>query len=385
MKKIIRVTTVPKSLGGLLTGQLNFMSDHYEILGVSSKGEDNQINEVAAKEGVRVKAIEMTRQITPIKDIIAVWQLYKLFKKESPDIVHSHTPKAGTLSMLAAYLAKVPHRLHTIAGLPLLEVTGLKRKVLNSVEYFTYRFATKIYPNSYGLLNIILENKFTTKEKLKVIGKGSSNGIDTSEFNPKSYNASSKQELKLELEIKDEDYVFVFAGRMVTDKGINELVSAFDKLNQKFNDIKIIMVGSYESELDPLLPKTLELINKNANIISTGWVKDVRPYFSIADALAFPSYREGFPNVVMQGAAMELACIVSDINGCNEIITNAKNGIIIPVKNTKALYEAMEFVYLNRNESKNMGIKARKNIVSNYERREVWEALLKEYQTLLNN
>jgi len=143
MKKIIRVTTVPKSLGGLLTGQLNFMSDHYEILGVSSKGEDNQINEVAAKEGVRVKAIEMTRQITPIKDIIAVWQLYKLFKKESPDIVHSHTPKAGTLSMLAAYLAKVPHRLHTIAGLPLLEVTGLKRKVLNSVEYFTYKRKTQ--------------------------------------------------------------------------------------------------------------------------------------------------------------------------------------------------------------------------------------------------
>jgi len=262
--------------------------------------------------------------------------------------------------------------------------THILQKVLNSVEYFTYRFATKIYPNSYGLLNIILENKFTTKEKLKVIGKGSSNGIDTSEFNPKTYNASFKQELKAELGISADDYVFVFAGRMVTDKGINELVTAFDKLNQKFNDIKIIMVGSYESELDPLLPKTLELINKNTNIISTGWVKDVRPYFSIADALTFPSYREGFPNVVMQGAAMELACIVSDINGCNEIITNAKNGIIIPVKNTKALYEAMEFVYLNRNESKNMGVKARQNIVSNYERREVWEALLKEYQTLLN-
>jgi len=382
--KIIRVTTVPKSLGGLLTGQLNFMSDYYEILGVSSPGEDNKINAVAAKEGVRVKAIEMTRQITPIKDIIAVWELYKLFKKESPDIVHSHTPKAGTLSMLAAYLAKVPHRLHTIAGLPLLEATGLKRKVLNTVEYFTYKCATKIYPNSFGLLNIILDHKFTTKEKIKVIGKGSSNGIDTEEFNPKTYNASFKQELKAELGISADDYVFVFAGRMVTDKGINELVTAFDKLNQKFNDIKIIMVGSYESELDPLLPKTLELINKNTNIISTGWVKDVRPYFSIADALTFPSYREGFPNVVMQGAAMELACIVSDINGCNEIITHTENGIIIPVKNVKVLFEAMEFVYLSRNESKNMGVKARQNIVSNYERREVWEALLKEYQTLLN-
>ena len=143
------------------------------------------------------------------------------------------------------------------------------------------------------------------------------------------------------------------------------------------------MVGDYESELDPLLPETIEVINKNKNIISTGWVQDVKPYFSISDALTFPSYREGFPNVVMQGAAMELACIVSDINGCNEIIEHKENGLIIPAKDSEALANSMSFVYLNKAESKNMGIKARKNMVSNYERKEVWEALLKEYQTLL--
>ncbi|WP_396601137.1 glycosyltransferase family 4 protein [Algibacter sp. R77976] len=384
MKKIIRVTTVPASLGGLLTGQLKFMSNHYEILGVSSKGKDNQINKVSEKEDIRVESIEMTRQITPFKDLIAVWKLYKLFKRESPHIVHSHTPKAGTLAMFAAYLAKVPQRLHTIAGLPLLEARGVKRKVLNTVEYFTYKFATKIYPNSHGLLNIILDNKFTTIDKLKVIGKGSSNGIDTSTFNPNIYDANSKQELKDKLGIYENEFVFVFVGRMVSDKGINELISAFSQLNQKFNDIKLLLVGDYENELDPLLPETIKIIDKNKNIISTGWVKDVRPYFSISNALTFPSYREGFPNVVMQAAAMELTCIVSDINGCNEIITHEKNGLIVPVKDTQALVDSMSFVYLNRIESKKMGIKSRESIVSNYERKEVWEAILKEYQTLEN-
>src|SRR5690606_26622339 len=118
------------------------------------------------------------------KDIKAVWQLYKIFKKERPLIVHTHTPKAGTVGMLAAKLAGVPYRLHTVAGLPLLVVKGKKRKLLDVVEKFTYACATKVYTNSFGLYDIILENKYTTKDKLKVIGKGSTNGIDTSYFKP---------------------------------------------------------------------------------------------------------------------------------------------------------------------------------------------------------
>src|SRR5690606_38864836 len=159
---------------------LHFMSQYYEVLGVSSNGENNELAHVTEREGIPTQAIEMTRQITPLKDLKAVWQLYRLFKKEKPFIVHSHTPKAGTLSMLAAKLAGVPHRLHTIAGLPLMEATGLKRTVLNMVEKATYACATKIYPNSYGLVEIILEHQFTSKKKLKVIANGSSNGIDTS-------------------------------------------------------------------------------------------------------------------------------------------------------------------------------------------------------------
>ena len=380
-KKLIRVTTVPASMGGLLKGQLKFMSNNYEIIGVSSKN-NKQLELVSKSEEIPTIAIEMTRQITPLKDLTAVWKLYKLFKKEKPFIVHSHTPKAGTVSMIASRLAGVPHRLHTIAGLPLVETVGLKRKILNTVEKITYGCATKIYPNSYGLMDIILENNFTKKDKLKIIANGSSNGIDTLHFNPELYTKEHKRGLRKSLNIEKNDYVYIFVGRLVSDKGINELVAAFTTLSTKNSSIKLLLVGNYETELDPLLPETLKLISTNTNIISTGFVKDVRPYFAISNALVFPSYREGFPNVVMQAGAMQLPSIVTNINGCNEIIVHQETGIIIPVKNEQALYEAMLFLYTKQEEVKNMGAKSRERIVSKYERKNLWLALLEEYKSL---
>ncbi len=233
MKKIIRITTVPSSLLGLLTGQLKFMSNYYNVIGVSSSGD--KLKQVRENEGIETYSIDMTRSISPFKDLIATYKLYKFLKKEKPDIVHTHTPKAGTLGMIAAKFAGVPHRLHTIAGLPLLEAGGLKRRLLNTVEKITYSCATLILPNSHGLEGIIIKNSFTKPSKLNVIGKGSSNGIDTSHFDTKLVSKETRTELRKELKIKDSDTVFVFIGRMVKDKGINELVSAFNALS-KIND-----------------------------------------------------------------------------------------------------------------------------------------------------
>src|SRR5690606_5939387 len=166
--KLIRITTVPQSLRGLLRGQLRFMSQNgYEVIGVSSPGE--ALQDVAHNEGVRTVVIVMTRSITPIKDLKAMWQLIKLFRKERPQIVHTHTPKAGLLGMIAAYMTGVPHRLHTVAGMPLTVTTGVKRKLLNLMEKLTYTCATKVYPNSFGLKKIILQEKFINPKKLKVI------------------------------------------------------------------------------------------------------------------------------------------------------------------------------------------------------------------------
>lgn len=379
--KLIRITTVPQSLRGLLRGQLKFMTQNgFEVVGVSSPGE--ALQDVEKNEGIRVVPLEMTRTISPFKDLKAVYQLYKLFKKEKPTIVHTHTPKAGTLGMLAAKLAGIPHRLHTVAGLPLLVAKGKKRKLLDLVEKQTYSWATKVYPNSFGLKEIILNNKYTTDSKLKVIGKGSSNGIDTTHFNPEQISEEQKKQLRNRIGIKSNDFVFVFVGRIVKDKGINELIASFNQINKQYKDTKLVLVGSFERHLDPLKSETEEIIETNSDIITVGYQTDVRPFFAIADVFTFPSYREGFPNVLMQSCAMGIASIATDINGCNEIVEDGFNGIIIPPQNQEKLQEKMLYLLQNKDIRENIAKNSRKEIIANYEREYVWNEILNEYQSL---
>lgn len=378
--KLVRITTVPISLAKLLEYQLQFMQQHYDVTAISA--DEAALQKIAEKEGIQFFSVELTRQITPLKDLKALWHLYKFLKKEKPDIVHSHTPKAGTVGMLAAKLAGVPYRLHTIAGLPLLETTGLKRKVLNIVEKITYRCATHIYPNSNGLKQIIINEKFCDSSKLEVLGNGSSNGINTTFFDSSNFTLNERNALKDNLGILPKDFVFIFVGRLVGDKGINELINAFKKLGEEHGHLKLLLVGPLESELDPLSPTTIELIEQNQNIISVGFQSDVRPYFAISNVLAFPSYREGFPNVVMQAGSMGLPAIVSNINGCNEIIVDGENGLIIPVKDANALYLAMKSLVKDNNLTLCLKDKSRAMITSRFEQQVVWDAILAEYKRL---
>ena len=387
MKKLIRITTVPLSLKVLLKGQLRFMaSNGFDVKGVSSEGEE--LREVHENEGIAVEAITMSRKITPFQDLKSLWEMWNFLRKEKPQIVHTHTPKAGIIGMLAARLAGVPHRLHTVAGLPLMEATGTKRKILNFVERLTYSSATRVYPNSKGLYDFILQNNFTQSNKLKIIANGSSNGIDTTFFSPDQVTEIERVTLREKLSIQPDDFVFVFVGRIVSDKGINELIKAFSELQTVENKpagIKLLLVGGLENDLDPLNPETLAEINQNKDIISVGFQQDVRSFFAIADALVFPSYREGFPNVVMQAGAMGLPSIVSDINGCNEIIVEGENGLIIPPKNVEKLKEKMLTLAKDKNLYTKLKGNSRRMIENRYEQSVVWNALLEEYEGLLQS
>jgi glycosyltransferase involved in cell wall biosynthesis len=377
---LIRITTVPMSLEKLLEGQLGFMASNYEVVAISADKE--RLEKFGKEEGIRIFHLELTRKITPLKDFAAVFKLYQFLRKEKPSIVHTHTPKAGIVGMMAARLANVPNRLHTVAGLPLMEASGLKKKILNFVEKLTYRFATKVYPNSKGLYDFIISEKFTSQKKLSIIGQGSSNGIDTADFDPTLFSEESKTLFRKKLGIPQNQFVFIFVGRLVKDKGINELIAAFLNLANSNPNISLLLVGPFESNLDPLLPETLSQIENHQRIYSVGYQNDVRSYFSISDALVFPSYREGFPNVVMQAGAMGLPAIVTNINGCNEIIENEINGLIISPKNVKELETAMNLISTDTHLYKNLKAFARQKIVSRFSRLEIWQALLKEYQTL---
>ena len=384
-KKIIRMTTIPGSMRGLLQNQLRFMKEHgYEMVAVSS--DDPCFEDMLHEQGdIRGIKVNMERHISLIKDIKALWKLIKIFRKEKPFIVHTHTPKAGLLGMMAAKFTGVPNRLHTTAGLPLLVYGGFKRKILNLMERLTNACATQVFPNSFNMMKIMEDLKLCKKKKMQVIGNGSSNGIDTKHFSVEKTVAdtgNTREEMREILGIKDDDFAFVFVGRVVKDKGINELVNCMRRLVPQHNNCRLIMVGAYEANLDPIAPENVEFFKNDKSAIFMGWQKDVRPFMMAADALVFPSYREGFPNVVMQAGAMGLPSIVTDINGCNEIVEDGKNGRIIPSQNEDEFHDMMEWFMSHPHEVKEMADNARDMIVSRYDRQLIWQEILKVYNSL---
>ncbi|GAA4087106.1 glycosyltransferase family 4 protein [Mucilaginibacter panaciglaebae] len=381
MQKLMRITTVPVTLFILLKEQLSFISKYFDIVAVSSPGK--MLNDIADETKVKIVAIPMTRKVTPLHDFLSLVRLVGVIKKEKPLIVHTHTPKAGLLGMIAAQVAGVPIRMHTVAGMPLLEKKGLLRYCLDITEKITYSCATRVYPNSERLLQIIAENKYCSQDKLQVIGKGSSNGIDTSYFNPQLFDKNKRKEIRSALNIRVNDFVFCFIGRIVSDKGVNELVNAFLKVNAVYPSTKLLLVGPFEDHLDPLQASTKNIILTNNNIIVPGYQKDVRPYLAISTAFVFPTYREGFPNVLMQAGAMNLPCITTDINGCSEIIKHMVNGLIVPVKNTGALGYAMMLLVSDSGLVNKLSAQSRGQIKTLYEQTYVMDELLTEYRRQL--
>ena len=374
-KKLIRISTVPISLNTFLKGQLKMLAEYYDVLAVSSPGE--ALEEVHRREGVRIKAVPMERHISFVKDLVALCRLIVLFLRERPDIVHSMTPKAGLLAMLAAWVTRVPVRMHTFTGLVFPTATGLKQKILIATDRLTCFCATHINPEGRGVKHDLIKYKITSKP-LHIIANGNVNGINLNYFD------RTPEVMELAVSIRRSGvFTFCFIGRMVTDKGINELVQAFKRLYEKNKQVCLLLVGPFENALDPLQPETEEAILHHPGIRFMDFQKDVRPFLAASDALVFPSYREGFPNVVLQAGAMGLPAIVTDINGCNEIICSGQNGTIIPARDKDILLDTMEYYVAHPTEVKRMADQARQLIVERYDQHIVWEALLKEYETLL--
>lgn len=383
MKSILfRTATISISLNVLLKGQLNFLNRYYDVTAIS--GNDEFLLELKQREAVEIFDIQMQRQIAPFEDLKSLWKLYKCFKNKKPQIVHSITPKAGLLTMIAGKMAGVPIRMHTFTGLVFPTRKGIMQLVLIYMDKLLCYCATNIYPEGKGVRADLINYKIT-KKPLKVIGNGNVNGIDKGYFDPELYSLENKIELRKKLGILENDFVFIFVGRLVKDKGINELIAAFLKLQSNSKRTKLLLVGPFESDLDPLKIETIKAIQEFNTIITVGFQPDVRPYFAISDALVFPSFREGFPNVVLQAGAMGLPCIVTNINGSNEIIIEGQNGTIIPVRDEVAIFNAMIKVSSDKDYYSVLETNARKMITSRYEQQIVWEALLAEYKSLEKN
>ena len=383
--KIIRVSTVPISLNVFCKGLLQELSKDYEVAAVSSPGTD--LEEIEIREKVRTFAVPMRRQIALLHDLRSLWQLFWLFRKEKPDMVHSITPKAGLLSMIAAKLAGVPIRLHTFTGLIWPTASGLKRKILVAMDKLLCICATHLNPEGQGVANDLQAH--ITHKPLTVLGHGNVRGIDFEYYKSTPDIELAAQQSRTKLGIPQDSFVFLFVGRIVRDKGIVELLEAFKNLTESDSQksdtsspISLLLVGNEEEHLDPLPPSTQQLINTHPNVYRLPFQTDVRPFYATAQALVFPSYREGFPNVVLEAGAFALPSIVTDINGSREIITNKDNGLIIPPQNTEALTQAMQTL-LHTPHLKSMGEAAYHNVQQHFSKARVWQQLKDYYQHLL--
>lgn len=381
-KKIIRAATVSLSVDFFKEVMIRMREAGYEMVALTSPGED--LWKLRDENGFDIIEVPMERRMSPFKDLKSLFSLIIAFAKEKPQVVHSMTPKAGLLCMLAAWLTRVPVRIHTFTGLVWPTSTGLSRKILMTTDWITCACATHVVPEGQGVLDDLRSH--ITKKSMKVLGYGNVMGVDMERFDPKRFDIKRND---------NDPFTFTFVGRVVGDKGINELVEAFCKLNKKYPNTKLKLIGGYERELDPLLPDVDDAIEHNDAIEASGpcYGEDLLVEYLKADCHVMPSYREGFPNSVLEAGAMGRPQIVTDINGSREIITGlektdgnmriCKNGIIVPSKDTDNLYRAMELMLTDSKMRESMKAEARPSIMSRFEKGFVQSCLIAFYKEII--
>lgn len=371
-KKLLIATTVADTYY-ILAGLYRHLSRWYDVTLLTSDGPHVEL--IRSVEGLKIVLIPMKRNMSPIADFFSICSAIKALTILKPDLVHSYTPKAGFVMMVAAYICNVKVRIHTFTGLVFPSATGLKRFLLVFVDRIICACATKIVPESYGVKNDLVNFKIT-KKKLTVIGSGNIAGVDTSYFDRRitsSINISNKYSLKSK-------FVFSYIGRIHRDKGLSELVHSFLKLS---GNVVLLLVGNDDPHGE-LSSYDSQLIENAKNIHKTGYVEDVRAYLAVTNILVLPSYREGFSNALLQAGSMEVPIIATDVSGSNEFVSSKINGWIVPPKNTTALHHAM-LSALNTPQSilNDMGTYSRKFVIARFERADHWERMRSFYQEIL--
>ena len=383
MPKLLRITTVPISLRLLLTDQMRYMSQQgFNVIMLSADGKERET--VIHSEGCHHHIIPFTRAITPWQDLQCLWLLIQFIRAERPDIIHTHTPKAGLLGMLAARMMGVPVRIHTIAGFPFMTASGAKRKLLIAMEKLTFWGAQYVWPNSQSMLNYVKEQQLCPESKLDMINKGSTNGIDLNQFSPSAIQVEKLDQIKATFKY-DPAFKYILAvGRVVRDKGIPELVDAFQLLQKEGSNLRLLLIGPMEEERkEELLPlSTLQAVKENEHIQHIHWTDDVAYYLHLADILVHASHREGFPNVPLQAGAMECPIVCSAIPGNIDIVEDKETGLTFPVGNTKVLMECLQHTLKYKKEAKTMAQTLRRRIEIDFDRKIIHQAILTKYKFL---
>ncbi len=371
-KKIIRAVTVSMSLCFCRDVMIKMRAKGYHMMAVTSPGPE--LDDLRNKDGFHGVAVPMHRHVSIVSDLKSLVKMIGVFRKERPWVVHSMTPKAGLICMMAAWLTRVPVRVHTFTGLVWPTATGLKRRVLMMTDWITCACATHVIPEGRGVMDD-LKCGGITRKPMRVLGYGNVMGVDMAHFDP----------IRFAHRHDDDVFTFLFVGRIVHDKGIEELVAAFVRLHGENPSTRLRLVGNYEKNLDPISEDTQRIIDTCEAIETPGpkYGDELSCEYAAADCFVMPSYREGFPNTVLEAGAMGLPSVVTDINGSREIVTDGKNGLIVPPRDADALYHAMKRMLNDDEARQRMAHEARPMIASRFDRDFVQQCQIDYYEEVM--
>lgn len=332
---------------------------------------------------LKAHEVKIARRITPLRDIVSLLKLVRLFRRHRFDIVHAHTPKAGLLGMVAAKLAGVKNRIYTCHGLPLETEHGLKRFILRICEKITFNFATKVLVVSHSLLQKVLEYGIYKGDKATVLLDGTACGVDLNRFTKDDELLVQAKHIRKELSIDKNEILIGFIGRLVPDKGIGILLDAFSNLCRSYDNIRLIVIGDFEPHRGKLTDRQIQLIRGGEKITHVNFTYDIEKYYAAMDMLVLPTKREGFPYTLLEAAAMELPVVATKVTGCIDAVVDGETGLLVEPQNSSLLTQALEKLIQSEQLRDQMGYDARQRVEKKFTSERLLDAHLMLYNQLL--
>ncbi|PRA28244.1 glycosyltransferase family 4 protein [Pseudomonas poae] len=380
--RVARVSTVPFFVLTQLSSQLHTLHAlGTEITVIAS--DDEFASQMAALEEVAFMPINISRNISPLNDVISLMKLFRAFRSAKFDVVHSTTPKAGLLCAIAAFFAGAPIRIHTFTGQPWVTMSGFKRLILKNCDRLIGILNTHSYTDSDSQRQFLIDHKIVRPRGISVLGSGSLAGVDLNRFRRSNYSGDDILALKDQLGIPKDSKVILFVGRITQDKGIRELVTAFQQIASNDASVHLLLVGPFEDNGQAILD-SVSGSEANRRIHSIGYSDEPEKYMAIADLLCLPSYREGFGTVVIEAGAMGLPTVGTDIYGLSDAVLNGVTGVLVPARDTLALEKALVNLLNDDNARLRMGAHATERACSEFDSVKCATLLLDDYKRLFN-
>jgi len=367
---------------GFLQGQLEYFQKRgfdVTLLCPERRHGEWQVTEPA---GVSVIEVPMERKIAPLRDLISLWRVWRIMRALRPAVTNVGTPKAGLLGGFAAWLNRVPCRFYTLHGLRFETTNGLKRLLLICMERLACVFAHRVVCVSHSVREKAITAKLTRRERTLVFGSGSCNGLDASLFAPNPKLMERAAALRRQLRIPERAAVVLFVGRLTRDKGIPELVEAFMRLDKKFPNLRLMLVGCFETE-DPLPAKTRRQLERHRGIIFAGAVQDIASYYAAADIVVLPSHREGLPTVILEAQAAGRPVVGAAATGVVDLVTDGETGLLFPVGDSAALSKAIARLLTDQVLVRKLEAAGQERVRHKFQQEPIWDALYRAYMQVL--